>query len=85
MGFPQDQEVKYDPHQVISKRRTTLKCRPFEHTKVPGLREKVNWDDFPNTVPVDTSAKQDSSSQLPGANPPQQDLVAVVAIAGGYS
>ena len=34
MEFPQDQAINYDPHQVISKRRTTLKCWSFEHTEV---------------------------------------------------
>ena len=62
MGFPQDQVIKYDPHQVISKRRMTHKCRPFEHSEVPGLREKLNWDNFPGTVPMDTSAEQDTGS-----------------------
>ena len=57
MGFPQDQAIKYDPHQVISKRRTILKCRPFEHTEVPRLREKVNCDDFPNTILMDNSVE----------------------------
>ena len=57
MGFPQDQAIKYDPHQVISNRIMAHKCRPFEHSKVPGLREKVNWDDFPNPTPMDTSAE----------------------------
>ena len=40
MEFPQDQAMNYDPHQVISKRKTNLKCRPFEHMEVPGLIEK---------------------------------------------
>ena len=55
------------------------------HTEVPGLREKVNWDDFPNPAPMDTSAEQDTGSQLPGAVSPQNELATIVAIAGGYS
>ena len=85
IGFHQDQAIKYDPHQVISKRRTTLKCRPFEHTEVPGIREKANWDDFPNTIPMDTSTEQDSGLQLPRANSPEEELADVVAIAVGCS
>ena len=85
MEFPQDQAINYDPHQVISKRKTALKCLPFEHTEVPRLREKVNWDDFPNPVPMDTSAEQDTGSQFPRVVSPQQELAAVVAIARGYS
>ena len=50
-----------------------------------GLEEKVNWDDFPNTVPMDTSAEQDSGLQLPGENFPQEELAAMVVISRGYS
>ena len=53
--------------------------------EVPGLREKVNWDDFPNPSPMDTNAKQDTRSQLPRAVSPQEELAVVVAIVGGYS
>ena len=82
MEFPQDQAINYDPHQVISKRKTTLKCRPFEQMEVPGIRGKANWDDFPNPAPMDTSTEQDTGSQLPGIASPQRDLAKVVAIAG---
>ena len=57
MEFSLGQVVNYDLHQVISKRRKAHKCRPFEHTEVPGLREETNWDDFPNPAPMDTSAE----------------------------
>ena len=60
-------------------------ANPLSTQRCFGLREKVNWDDFPNTVPMDTSAEQDSGSQVPEANPPQEELAMVVAIAGGYS
>ena len=50
-----------------------------------GLREKVNWDDFPNPAPTDTNAEQDTGSQIPGVVSPQKELDIVVAIAGGYS
>ena len=55
--FSPGQAINYDPHQVISKRRKAHKCRPFEHTEVPGLREVANWDDFPIPSLMDTSAE----------------------------
>ena len=70
---------------MISKRRKAHKCRPFEHTEIPGLREVENWDDFPNPTPMDTSAEQDTGSQLPGVVSPQRELAIVVAIVGGCS
>ena len=85
MEFPQDQAINYDPHQVISKIRTALKCRPFEHTEVPGLREKENWHDFPNPVPMGTSTEQDMGSQLPRVVSPQKELDVVLVIIWIYS
>ena len=55
MGFSLEQAVNYDPHQVISKRRKAHKCKPFEHTEIPGLREVANWDDFANSTTMDIS------------------------------
>ena len=55
MGFSVGEAVNYDPHQIISKRRKAHKCNPFEHTEILRLREEVNWDDFPNPSPMDTS------------------------------
>ena len=84
MGFSLGQAVKYDPHQIISKRRKAHKCRPFEHTEI-GLKEATNWDDFPNPTPMDTSIDQSTGSQLPGIASPQRELDKVVAISGGVS
>ena len=55
MGFSLEQDINYDPHQVISKRRKAHKCKPFEHIEIPGLREAANWDDFPNSTTMDIS------------------------------
>ena len=85
MEFSTKQAINYDPHQVISKRRKAHKCRPFEHTEIPGLREVANWDDFPNPSPMETSAEQDTDSQLPGVVSLQRELATVAAIAGGFS
>ena len=85
MEFSLGQAINYDPHQVISKRRKDHKCRPFEHTEILGLRESMNWDDFPNPTPMDTSGEQDSGSQLPRVVSPQRELAIVVAIVGGFS
>ena len=55
MGFSLEQAVNYNPHQIISKRRKDHKCKPFEHTEIPRLREVANQDDFPNPTMMDTS------------------------------
>ena len=70
---------------MISKRRTTHKCHPFEHTDIPRLGEKDIWDDFPNLSPMDTSAEQDTGSRLPRVVSPQKELATIVAIEGGCS
>ena len=85
MEFSLGQAVNYDPHQIISKRRKAHKCRPFEHTEIPGLRESANWDDFPNLAPMDTSIEQGTGSQLPRVVSPQRELATVVAIAEEFS
>ena len=45
MGFSLGQAVNYDPHKIISKRRKAHKCKHFEHTKIPRLKEVEYWDD----------------------------------------
>ena len=85
MEFSLGQAVNYDPHQIISKRRKAHKCRPFEHTEIPELREAANWDDFPNPASMDTSIEQSTGSQLPGINSSQREVAKVVSIAGGVS
>ena len=55
MVFSLEQAVNCDPHQIISKRRKAHKCKPFEHTKIPGLREAANCDDFPNPTMMDVN------------------------------
>ena len=57
MGFSLEQVINYEPHKIISKRRKAHKCNPFEHTKILGLKEASNWDDFPNHAPMDTSVE----------------------------
>ena len=42
MEFSLGQAINDHPHQMISKRRKAHKCRPFEHTEIPGLREAAN-------------------------------------------
>ena len=54
MVFSLEQALNYNPHQIISKMRKAHKCKPFEHTEIPGLREVANWDDFPNPTAMDT-------------------------------
>ena len=85
MGFSLGQAVKYDPHQIISKRSKANKCKPFEHNEVLALREIENWDDFPNPAPMDTSIERDTGSYLPGIASPQRELAKIVAIAGDVS
>ena len=58
MGFSLEQAINYNPHQVISKRRKAHKSKPFEHTKIPELREATNWDDFPNSTMMDICIEQ---------------------------
>ena len=55
MGFYLEQAANYDPYEIISKRRKAHKCKPFEHTEIPRLREVANWDDFPNSTMMDIS------------------------------
>ena len=57
MGFSLEQAINYNPHQVISKRRKVHKSKPFEHIEITGLREAANWDDFPNSITMDTSIR----------------------------
>ena len=80
MEFSLGQAVNYDPHQVISKRRKAHKCKPFEHTEVPRLREVANWDDFPNPVPMETNIEQETGSQILGETSSQRELAQVVSI-----
>ena len=61
------------------------KCGPFEHTEIPGLREAANWDNFPNPDPMETSAEQDTGSQLLRVVSPKRELATVASIAGGFS
>ena len=85
MGFSLEQDVNYDPHQIISKRRKPHKCKPFEHSETPGLKEVANWDDFPNSAAMDVSIGQSSVSPLPWVTSPQRELSKVVEIAGNTS
>ena len=55
MGFSLEHAINYNPHQVISKRRKSHKSKPFEHTEITWIREVANWDDFPNSITMDTS------------------------------
>ena len=55
MGFSSEQAINYNPHQIISKRRKYHKSKPFEYIEIIGLREVVNWDDFPNSITMDTN------------------------------
>ena len=85
MGFSLEHAINYDPHQVISKRRKSHKSKPFEHTEIADLREATNWDDFPNSIKMDTNIGRASVSPLPGDGSPQMDLSKVVAMAGNIS
>ena len=72
MGFSLRQAINDDPHQIISKRRKSHKCNPFEHNEILGLREATNWDDFPNPTPMDTNIEQDTGSYFLGIASPQR-------------
>ena len=52
MGFSLGTTINYDPH---SKRIQENNNKPFEHTKVAGLREAANWEDCPNKAPDNVS------------------------------
>ena len=85
MGFSLEQAVNYDPHQIISKRRKAHKCKPFEHTEIPGIREAENWDDFPNPTAMDVSIGQSSISPLPWVTSPKRELSKLFAKAKNVS
>ena len=71
MGFSLRAAINYDPHQVISKIRHANKNNPFEHTKLSGLREAADWENYYNNTPDNISMEQDSVSSIPENNPPQ--------------
>ena len=75
MGFSLGATINYDPRQVISKRRHEIKNKPFGHTKVAGLREEANWEDYPNKTPDNISMEQDSVSSIPGNNSSPMDIL----------
>ena len=77
--------MNYEPHQIISKRRKAHKCKPFEHTEIPGLREAANWDNFLNPTVMDISIGRSYISPLPRETSPQRELSKVVEIAGNTS
>ena len=85
MGFSLGDAIDYDTHQVIYKRRHTNKNNPFEHTKVAGLREAANWEDYRNKAPNNISMEQDSVSSILGNNSSPMDLSNIVAFAGNIS
>ena len=85
MGFSLEKAMNYDPHQIISKMRKAHKCKPFEHTEIPGLSEAENWDDFLDLTMMYISIGQRSVSPLPWVTSPQRELSKVVAIAGNVS
>ena len=85
MGFSLGTAINYDPHQVISKRRQKNNNKPFEHSEVAGLKEAVNWEDYPDKAPDNVSMEQDSVSSLPGNNFPQMALSNIVAVFGNVS
>jgi hypothetical protein len=43
-GFSKIQGRKYDPHQIISKRRQMNKNAPYEHENVEGLDKLANLE-----------------------------------------
>jgi hypothetical protein len=45
-GFAQLQGRRYDPHQIISKRRLVNKQAPYEHEHVDGFDKLANLDVF---------------------------------------
>ena len=85
MKFSLEQAINFDPHQVISKRRKAYKCKPFEHTEIPRLREASNWDDFPNSTTMDISIGRGSVSPLPWDNSPKRELSKLFSITGNAS
>ena len=65
--------------------RKSHKSKNFEHSETASLREAPNWDDFPNSITMDTSIGQASVSPLPGNGSPIMDLSKVVVMAGNVS
>ena len=85
MGFSLGIVINYDPHQMISKRRHANKNKPFEYTKVVGLREAANWEDYPNQATDNVCMEMDFVSSLPENNSPPMDLSDIIAGAGNVS
>ena len=85
MGFSLGVAIKYDPHQVISKRRHENKNNNFEHIEVDGLREAVNWENYPNKTPDNINMEPYSVSPIPRNIYSPMDLSNIVTIAGNIS
>ena len=65
-GFTQLQGRKYDPHQIISKRRLMSKLGPYEHENVEGFDKLANLEtctDMEVTLQHDRIKPTESSPQ----------------------
>ena len=69
----------------MSKRRQANKNKYFKHTEITGLRETVNWNDYPNLTTKEVSMGQNSTSSLPGKNSSQMNLSNTITMAGDVS
>ena len=81
MGFLTKLAVNYDPHQVISNIRKSLRRKPFEHEEIVGLVDAINWYDYPKETRKDTDMQEDSKSFVKGItslNPSTSNLVLAV-------
>jgi hypothetical protein len=66
-GFTQLQGRKYDPHQVISKRRLMSKQGPYEHEHVEGFDKLANLE---TCADMEVTLQPDQTQQIESA--PQQ-------------
>ena len=70
---------------MISKRIQANKNKPFNHTKIAGLKEAANWDDYPNITTKEVNMEKNSASALPGENSSPMDLSNIITIVGDVS